>query len=370
MKNLLSLLLPLIIFCSTGCAPAYQDINKVLMVTAVLVDADSRGKPIIYFEGFRPLRSASKKEKEDDRAVFVLSGKDGSEILDSLNTVSSEKVDFGHNKVVLFTKRAALHGLISYIDLFARDQGMLLRDYVAIYDGEPKDLFEAKYPGDKFMGLYVYDLLRYSSLKSAKIIEVTLKDFFNSRYDDSSVSVLPLLTVDTHFEKIPAIGGGAVLRDFQLADVLSEREIPYYDLFQDRDEPYLFTVENPSSPGSLISVKASNSTFRTRLFYDGKGIMLTKQISLNLNLTETQSAVSLNREERMLITAAVKKQIETAGDALFKKYQAQSLDIFNITDSFRRKYPKVKIDNPLAIAKIKWELNLSLDETSHYRFFY
>ncbi|HWR44289.1 Ger(x)C family spore germination protein [Sporomusa sp.] len=353
---------------SAGCTGFYQDINKSLLITSVLVDVGENGEPKIYFEGFRPKR-ASGKDKKEDRAIFIISGKTVSEVIDSLNATASNKPNFGHTKVVLFSRRAAEAGLAKYTDLFARDQEHLLRSYVALFDGKPEDLFSAKLPGDEFLGLHCYDLFRYYNLKSAKLMEVQVKDLFNGRYDYSRTSVLPVLTLTKHVEKIPGVSGAAVLRDFRLVTILPEQEVPYYSLFQDSDQVSVYTIDNPIYPGSYVSLQTVNAHIRTKVAYNGTNITLTKKLELDLTFREAQNGINLTPDQREQIKKSLAQNLKTECDSFFDKYKAESVDIFNLEEMFRRKYPNEKVDNPLGKTILDLVININIEGSGHYKSF-
>lgn len=365
----LCLVLFAIVICSSGCTSSLQDINNVLFITSVLVDVGDDNEPKIYFEGFRPQRSSS-KDKKEDRVVFIISGKTVSEVIDSLNTTASSKPHFSHTKIVFFSKRAAEIGLARYVDLFARDQEHLLRSYVAIYEGNPVDLFNAKLPGDTFLGLHIYDLFRYYNLKSAKLLDVRVRDLFNGRYEHSSTSVLPILIMNKHIDKIPSVSGAAVLQDFKLVAVLPEQAVPYYSIFQDINHLSVYTIDNPMSPSSYLSLQVVKSNFKTRVDYNGTNIILTKKVELDVTLREVQDGITLTFEQREQIKNLLTQKLKAECELFFDKYKAQSVDIINLEEMFRRKYPRAKVINPISKSLLDLTIEINVEGSGHYQSFH
>ena len=353
---------------TAGCTGLSQDINKSLLITSVLIDVANEGELKIYLEGFRPQRSSS-KEKKEDRVIFIIKGKTVAEVIDSLNTITSNKPNFSHNKVILFSKHAAELGLARYIDLFSRDQEHLLRSYVAVFDGQPEDLFKAKLPGDLFLGLHLYDLFRYYNLKSGKLMEVRMNDIFNSRYEASQTSVLPIVTLTKQVEQLPGISGAAVLRDLKLVAVISDQEVPYYNIFQDNSQLSIYTIDNPMYPDSYVSLRTVNSNINTKLTYNGTDIVLTKKVELTLTFREAQAGILLTSEQREQIKASLAQSLKAQWDGFFVKYQTLSVDLFNVEDMFRRKYPHEKVDNPLTKAVLDLTIEINIEGSGHYNAF-
>jgi len=364
-KNLIVLLIAAM--CSTGCSSVYQDINKALLVTAMIVDVGENGEPTIYFEAFRPERTTGKDRKED-RVIYVVSGKTVAEVITTLNTMGSNKPNFSHNKIVIFSRKAAEAGLEKYTDLFARDQEHLLRSNVAVYDGKPDELLDAKLSGDRFLGLHFFDLFRNYNDKSAKLIEVKVQNLFNGRYEFGGISVLPMLTMtpSQHGEKVVTVNGAAVLRDFKLVAVLSADEVKDYSIFQNTTPNTIYTIENPASPGSYVSLRSVNRKIKTKVDYDGTSIVLTKQIKGNVSFWEAQDNISLTPEQREQLKVALIAQIERNLGNFFEKYKAQSVDVFNLEEMFRRKYPQEKLDNPLDKAVLKLDIEVNIEGSGNY----
>ncbi|MBC8016700.1 MAG: Ger(x)C family spore germination protein [Sporomusaceae bacterium] len=367
-KKFLCLILLVAAISSSGCASSLSDVNKVIFITSVLVDVGDDNEPKIYFEGFRPLRTSS-IDKKEDRVIFIFSGKTVSEVIDSLNTTASNKPNFSHNKVVLFSKRAAEMGLARYTDLFARDQEHLLRSYVAIYEGNPVDLFNAKLPGDTFLGLYIYDLFRYYNLKSGKLLDIRVRDLFNGRYEYNGTSVVPILMSIKHIEKIPLVGGAAALQDFKLVAVLPENDVSYYSIFQDIDQMSIYTIDNPMSPGNSLSLQVVKSRFKTKVIYNGTNIILIKKVELDVTLREAQDSITLTFDQQEQIKQLLTQKLKADCERFFDKYKAQSVDIFNLEEMFRRKYPREKVINPIGKSLLDLSIDINLEGSGHYQSF-
>jgi len=353
--------------CSTGCSSVYQDINKALLVTATFVDVGENGEPKIYFEAFRPERTTG-KEKKEDRVIYVVSGKTVAEVITTLNTMGSNKPSFSHNKIVIFSRKAAEAGLAKYTDLFARDQEHLLRSNVAVYDGKLDDLLDARLSGDKFLGLHFFDLFRNYNDKSAKLIEVKVQNLFNGRYEFGGISVLPMLTMTPpqHGEKFVTVNGAAVLRDFKLVAVLLADEVADYSVFQNTTPNTIYTLENPASPGSYVSLRSVNRKVKTTVDYDGTSIILTKKVESNVSFWEAQDNISLTPEQQEQLKAALIEQLKQNWNGFFEKYKAQSVDVFNLEEMFRRKYPQEKLDNPLDKAVLKLDIQVNIEGSGNY----
>lgn len=363
------ILLFFLIMCSTGCSSVYQDINRTILITAILVGVGEDGGPKIYFEGFRPARTAA-KDKKEDREIFIISGKTVAEVISSLNTTVSNKPNFSHNKVVIFSKRATEGGLARYTDLFARNQENLVRSNVAVYEGKPEELFNAKLPGDQFLGLYCFDLFRNYNNKSGKLMEVKIQNLFNGRYEFGGISVWPILTVSQHMEKLVAVNGAVVLRDFKLVAVLSPDEVSHYSAFQNTLPNGIYTMENPESPGNYVSLRSVGHKIKTKVEYDGSKIILIKKIELDVSFREAQESISLTPQQLEELQMQLAKQLKENFGGLFEKYKAQSVDIFNLEEMFRRKYPHEKLDDPLSKTVLKLDIKINIEGSGHYAGFY
>lgn len=191
----------------------------------------------------------------------------------------------------------------------------------------------------------------------------------HGRYEYGGISVLPIMAITKQKDTLISVSGAAVLRDFKLVAVLPDQEVPYYSIFQNTSPHTLYTIENPAYPGSYISFRTVKTNIKTRVNYDEAIIVLHKNVDLDLTLEEAQDYISLTSNQREQIKTSLTQQLKAEWDGFFDKYKAQAVDVFNLEEMFRRKYPHEQVDDPLSKAVLDLDIEINIEGSGHYKAF-
>jgi hypothetical protein len=120
-------------------------------------------------------------------------------------------------------------------------------------------------------------------------------------------------------------------------------------------------ISNPERDGSFISLNILRTRTKTDLSYDGKVINLKKTITVKTNIEEINKHVALNNQNLARIKQKSESNIKEACMRVFEKYKEDNLDIFEVKEALERKYPKVKIDDPLKITELQVIVNENIE---------
>jgi spore germination protein KC len=169
----------IIVNCLTMAACfSYKDIDKILFVTALIIDVDNDGNPVLYAEGFKGLRGGS-PQGMDQRILFKGKGKTIFEAVRNMNSTSSFKLNYTQNKAVIFTQKAAEFGLENFVDFIERDQELLVRPYISVYLGDPEKLMKLNIIQDKYIGTFVTQLIE--NIRSSSRAKTNFKSILQSK---------------------------------------------------------------------------------------------------------------------------------------------------------------------------------------------
>ncbi|MCY6959729.1 Ger(x)C family spore germination protein [Clostridium brassicae] len=361
MKKIVSILATIIVsIFFSGCFN-YKDINKVLFVTTVIMDIDEENKPVVYDEVFKA-NAGNKGPGNDTRLIFKGEGKTMFEGARDMSLMSSYKLNYTQNKVLVFTKRAAEYGLDNFIDFFERDQELIIRPSICIYDGDPEKLLQAKLEEEKYIGIYIMQLIENIRV-SSRSIRRSFNEYLNERLVGDKVNVIPIIQLksDGLGNKIK-IEGGAVIREDKLVGVIKKEEAQGFNFLLDNVKLGTLEPKNPEVKSKFVTLDILSSKTITDLNYDEGKIKLIKKITVNTSLAEIQEKMLVNDKNLMELKGATEDNIKRACETIFNKYKDKGLDIFDIGEELKRRYPKANVEN--VIKETELILDVDVDITA------
>ncbi|MGH4124940.1 MAG: Ger(x)C family spore germination protein [Clostridium sp.] len=348
-------------FTMTSCF-SYRDINKVLFITALIIDVDNMGNPIIYSEAFKGIRGATPLGA-DERILFKATGKTMFEAVRNMNTTSSYKLNYTQNKAILFTQKAAEFGLDNFIDILDRDQEFLIRPYIAVYLGDAEKLIKLNIVQDKYIGLFVVQLIENIGA-SSRAVKLSLNQFYNQRNigDRSNVVTIIDITKDSLEPKLQ-VNGGAVIKDDKMVSILSSEEGQGFNFLMNTILGGTLEITNPCDINKFVTLEIKKSKTKTEISYYDNVIHLKKKVKVKVNFGEAQKSILFTKENIGKIEEKSEENIVKACNNVFQKYKGMGIDIFDITEEFHRKYPKIKIEDIIDRTELKVEAEVKIMNT-------
>ena len=125
-STIIIMLIPLIF---SGCFN-YNDINKVTFSTSIIFYVDDLNQCVIYLDCVKPYRSANDSSDKGRRIIYKGTGKTALEALNSINSVSSYKLNYSQTRAYIFTEKAARNGIKKFLDLINNNSEFQIRDSV------------------------------------------------------------------------------------------------------------------------------------------------------------------------------------------------------------------------------------------------
>lgn len=342
-------------FLLNGCF-SYRDINKLIFATAVLVDVDKDDRPVIYVEGFKPYRSTAQGSEKGQRVLVKGTGKTGYEALRDINLATSFRINYTQYKALVFTKRAAQCGIDNFIDLFHRDQEFVIRPYLVVTNDTPEDLLNVQIASVEYLGLLLKDIIDNEGA-SVRAVRLALNEYLTRRLVGSKTEVVTLIGIKKNQpEERVEIQGGAIFKDDKMMDILERSDGQGYNFLMNTIKTGSLEISNPEQSDKFISLNILANRTKTDIYYDGTAIKLRKKIYVKTAIEEIQKQARLSDEVIKRISDKSEDNIKRACDRVFEKYKEQDLDIFKVKETFERKYPRIKIENPLKITELEVEV--------------
>ncbi|MGH4137211.1 Ger(x)C family spore germination protein [Clostridium sp.] len=354
-------------FSMSSCF-SYRDINKVLFITAVIVDVDNTGNPIIYGEALKGLRGVA-PQGMDERILFKGTGKTMFEAVRNMNATSSYKLNYTQNKAIIFTQKAAELGLDNFIDFLDRDQELLIRPYIAVYKGDPEKLIKLNIAQEKYIGLFLVQLIENIGA-SSRAVELDLNEFYNQRNVGDKTNVITIIdiTKDSLEPKLE-VNGGAVIKDDKMVSVLSRDEGQGFNFLMNTILGGTLEITNPCDINKFVTLEIKKSKTTTKVSYYDNIVHLKKKIVVKVDFGDAQKCISLTDENISKIQQTSEKNILKACNDVFQKYKGMEVDIFDICEEFNRKYPKIKIENIISKTDIEVEAEVHIMNTGDVKNF-
>ncbi|MBU3113621.1 Ger(x)C family spore germination protein [Clostridium lacusfryxellense] len=338
---------------------SYRDINRVLFVTALMIDVDDMGNPVIYAEAYKGVKGTD-PEGTDERILFNGKGKTLFEAIRDMNSTSSFKLNYTQNKVVIFTQKAAEFGLENFIDLLARDQELIVRPYIAIYPGNPEELMKLQITQEKYIGFFITELIQNIG-SSPRAVVLTLNDFYNERVSGDKTCVITMVDIPKNsLEPKLQINGGAVIQRDKMVTTLESSDGLGYNFLNDSLSSGILEVTNPLDINKFVTLEIEDSKTKTEISYSDNMVHLKKKIKVKVYFAEAQKSIVLTNETIRKMEAVAEDNIEKACQLLFEKFKSMKIDIFQIKEKFYQKYPKIEIQDIISKTELKVEVDVEI----------
>lgn len=342
MKKIMGILyLVICMLILTSCFN-YRDINKLLFATAIIIDIDEENHPIIYIEAFKAVEGTETGE----RLIYRGKGKTSFEALRNINLGTSFKFNVTQNKALIFTTKAAEHGIDKYIDFFHRDQEFLNRQFMCIYNGEIDNLTNIKIKENKYIGDFLKRLLDNVGA-SSRATRITINEYLNQRLVGDKANVVPLIEVkqDVGGDNKIVINGSAVVKNDKMIEIIPKELGQGFNFLLNNVKSGTLEVTNPDFPDEFVTLEILKSKTDTQLKLENDRLKVNKNIKVKTDIAEVQEGLEINKHSLNQIKEVAQDNIRKACYKIFDEYKEKGVDIFDITEEFERKYPKEQISN-------------------------
>ena len=347
---------------------SYKDINRILFVTALMIDVDEEGRPILYAEAFRGVRVAA-TEGLDQRVIFKGTGKTVFEAVRDMNAVATLKLNYTQNKAIIFTERAAEFGVENFIDFLDRDQELLVRPNIVVFRGDPEKLMKLELIQEKYIGTLIRRIIENIGT-SSRAVTISFNEFYNQRSRGDKTNVVTILVIkkDSLDPKLQ-VSGGAVIKDDKMVSSLAREEGQGFNFLMDNVDSGTLEITNPSDINKFITLEIKSSDTKTKVNYYDNILHLKKIVKVKVDFGEAQKKIILTKENINKIQEKSAENIEKACNNLFQKYKGMSLDIFDIRETFYAKYPKERVEDIINVTELEVEAEVEIMNTGDIKNF-
>jgi Ger(x)C family germination protein len=336
----------------SGCFN-YRDINKIVFITAMVIDIDKEDNIVLYTEAFKPTRETTKDSGKGQRVLYKGKGKTLFEAIRDNSLASSYKANYTQNRAIIITQKAAEVGVDKFIDFIDRDQELLLRSNMFVYVGDTENLMKLDLKQEEYIGVYLYNLTQITGAAS-RALSVTLNQFLTKRVIGSDVVILPILKIrEDKLEDIIELSGGAVIEDNKMVATIAKKESQGFNFLINKVKTGTLEVTNPDEQDSFVTLEILTSTTKTKIELKDNKIKLQKEIIVRTSIAEVQKSLTLSKETITKLQKNAESNIKKYTTQLFADYKEKNIDIVNVKEELDEKYPNNNIENPMEITDLE-----------------
>jgi spore germination protein len=274
-------------------------------------------------------------------------------MLQEIQRQTSEPIVTGSLTVVLFSKTLTEKvGILPLVDPFQRDPGVGSGLYLAVVDGETKDLLGGNY-GIRGNATYISDLMEHN-IKNEDLPKTNLQWFLADFYQEGKTPFIPQLK-QIGKDKLK-ITGISLLKHGKMVDFIAAEEMFFFKLLVDKYSEGLHRVKIESGDAAVRSIRSSHNFELTKrnpaeitihIKVDGIINEFTGQELTPKNIQELtqQFSKDIQKESLKLVERFKDKQIDPIGIGHFVKTQTRNFDINNWRENqYKDLVVKIKSD--------------------------
>lgn len=371
-----------IIFSSlllTGCA-GKREINDLALVMAVGIDKGSKdGMVKVTAQVSRPgdargQTGAPIGQSGETSWNVEAEGETIFEAIRNLTGISSRRVFWAHNFIIVINEEVAKEGIGDIIDFFTRNPELRMRTLVALTPDKASEITSTITSLEVVPGEALSKLFRYTNI-STLAPHTEIKDLLAAYLSESTEPILARLTLEER--KIDSLkpeegakvnqvelSGAGVFKNDKLVGILQADELQGIILFRDKIDSGVVVIDCPKEPKNEISVELNKQKFDVEPTYKNDKVSFNAKLDATVTVVEAGCPFSISDKEAVKqleksVEAKLNDDINKSIEKIQKEYQSDVLELGKI---FQNKYPyewkKMKKDWADTFANA--EINLSI----------
>ncbi|MFL0269182.1 Ger(x)C family spore germination protein [Candidatus Clostridium radicumherbarum] len=341
---------------------SYNDLDKLLLVTSIVIDKTNSDTYSIYFEAFTPATSTSGMKKEGERSILHLYADNVTDLITKVNAQSNLKLNFTHNRIIFFTERAASDGIDNILDVFSRGEEFLKRSFIAIFHGDPEKLYSLNLTGEKFFGLSVISQLSNTRKLIGVTEDMTIIRLHNESSLGSKTCIIPTIKI-VHKPNADYLDfkGSGILRNYKLIGELNDTQTIYTNFLLNRIITTGIETINPSSDNKSMGLRVTKAKTKTKYNYSNGQFHISKYITVHSIARGSFGKIELSNENVKKIEKEASSRLKDGFIKLFTDNKEKGIDILNVQEDFYRHYPKYSKTNILDNTELIVNVNVIVD---------
>ncbi|RAP78474.1 Ger(x)C family spore germination protein [Paenibacillus montanisoli] len=280
-------------------------------------------------------------------------------IIELMNTRMDKPLNAGKLSVVLIGTDLAAKGVRNELDMVLRDAQASRRMYLAVVDGNAKEVLRKNFSSDEEKGLYLYNLLDMNE-RNKLVPSQNLHEFGYAYLGKGMDPYLPMLQIkDDHIY----IAGLALFKDDKYVAKLNEKQMRVMKLLKENVKHG--ALETKLNNGTYVAVEVIGSKVRFRIEKDTEGSNVSLNLRLKARIVDSK-AVTLTRQMIKKIETSFEKDLIDSGTELIEKFQKEGIDPLGLGDFVRsktRNWNEEEWKKEYSSLNVKIKVKMDIEET-------
>jgi spore germination protein KC len=276
---------------------------------------------------------------------FWIATSEGTTVFEAIRlmtSVSSRKLFFPHNQVIIFGEDLAKKGIKDYLDMLMRDYEFRETNWIIISEGKAQDILATKTRVNNISAFFIRDLIDEQRFNSHVAI-INIKDLALKIISKSTAPTASYIHLEnTGQEKGLNLSQTAVFdHNMKMVGTLNGRESRGLLWVVGKVKSGIIVVKNPNGKGNYsLEILGAKSKIIPE-FRDGKPT-ITVRIKESSNLGETSCLEDLTKPEVWELMESLQNEVirQEIGIVL-EKAQELETDIFGFGEAFHKKHPRL-----------------------------
>jgi spore germination protein len=256
-------------------------------------------------------------------------------VLQEIQRQTADPIVTGNLEVALFGKQLAeKEGILDLIDPFQRDPGVGTTLYMAIVDGEAKEVLEGTY-GITGTANHISKMIEHN-IKTEELPKTNLQIFLSNFYQKGKTPYMPQIKKIAK-DKVK-INGICLIKNGKVVDFVSTQNLFFFRLLTDKFSHGMHRVNIDKGEAVIRSIRSSHDFTLTRrdpyeitihikvngIINEFTGNTLTAK---TISKLEEQFEKKINAECLALINKFQAKEVDPIGFGKFVRTQTRNFDV-------------------------------------------
>ncbi|MCU9612393.1 Ger(x)C family spore germination protein [Caldibacillus lycopersici] len=274
------------------------------------------------------------KDKPPENRVLTGESLLKKEILQDIQLQAADPIVTGSMEVVLFSKELATKsGITELMDPFQRDPGVGSGIYLAVVEGETKELFEGKY-GVRGNSTHISDIID-ENIRNEDLPKTNLQIFLADFYSEGKSPFMPIIKKKS--KDVVELTGVSFFNKGKLVETISSDKMFFFKLLVDKYSEGLHRVKIEEGEAAIRSIRSvhhykliKKNPMEVEVTIDVQGIInefngdkMYPNLERKLN---KQFEKEINQECLALVKNFQEKNIDPIGFGHFVKTQIRGFD--------------------------------------------
>ncbi|MHC0039702.1 Ger(x)C family spore germination protein [Pseudoneobacillus sp. C159] len=265
------------------------------------------------------------------------------------NKNTSKRLLSGQLRVILMGEELASKGIIHIVESLSRDPSISDLAYVAIVEGETRDLLNLKSEQIPDIGLHLFRMIEKDT-KGELMPSATMQEVIHDYYSLGVDPIIPILKKNGN--KGVQYTGTGIFKDDKMVGKISTNQSFYFKLINDKYKSG--SIEMTINSDSLKLKRQHPTVIVLDTIHSDSDIKLVSKknleyelkIKLNGRLLETNPNIDFSKKEHIeLIEKEVSKQMKKEVEKLISYLQSKNSDVIGLGQIYRSSVRHSKLTN-------------------------